>query len=227
MKFGVDDFAEWHSGMRLPRNGSYTTISRLAVRELFSSKSGLRGYPMIETASALSPPFSQPTHTGMLYGFWYPAMLARDLKAGQIRATTLLNLPIAIGKDAQARAFALADLCPHRAMPLSFGRVCGSEVECCYHGWKFDAHSGQCRAIPSLADGANVKVDRIFAKGYACAERDGYIWVYVPDPEARLTNDREQEPPPVPQLPVFSERYRMTHVAAEFPSDVDQSVLGL
>ena len=81
----------------------------------------------------------------MLFGFWYPAMLSRDLHAGAIyRAATLLELPLAVGRDAQGRAFALADLCPHRAMPLSFGRVAADTVECCYHGWKFNAHSGQC-----------------------------------------------------------------------------------
>ena len=107
-------------------------------------------------------------------------------------------------------------------MPLSFGRVTGSLVECCYHGWQFEGQTGQCRAIPSLVEGANVKVERIAAKSYRCAERDGTIWIYLPDPEAR-----RDEAPAAPELPVFSERYRSTHVAAEFPSDVDQGVLGL
>src|SRR5665213_1435043 len=198
-----------------------------------------------------------PPATGMLYGFWYPASLSRDLRAGSVHATTLLDLPLAIGRDAQGRAFALADLCPHRAMPLSFGRVTGDTVECCYHGWQFDAHGGQCRAIPSLTTDANVKIERIFAKSYACAERDGYLWVYLPDPDTRYqavrtTGVRNPEgdlsasnhessrtnvqnasipnvegPPPVPALPVFSERYRSTHISVEFPSDVDQGVLGL
>ena len=70
-----------------------------------------------------------------------------------------LELPLAVGRDAQGRAFALSDLCPHRAMPLSFGRVAGDTVECCYHGWKFDAHSGQCRAIPSLAGAKLLSID--------------------------------------------------------------------
>ena len=142
----------------------------------------------------------------MLFGFWYPAMLSRDLRAGAIRAATLLELPLAIGRDAQGRAFALADLCPHRAMPLSdlcphramplsFGRVAADTVECCYHGWKFDAHSGQCRAIPSLAADANVKVERIFAKSYDCAERDGYVWVFLPDPPSQASNARNPVAP--------------------------------
>jgi phenylpropionate dioxygenase-like ring-hydroxylating dioxygenase large terminal subunit len=212
---------------------------------------------MSETFSAPPQPASLPqsavraatsatANTSMLFGFWYPAMLSRDLRAGAICAATLLELPLAVGRDAQGRAFALADLCPHRAMPLSFGRVAADTVECCYHGWKFDAHSGQCRAIPSLAADANVKVERIFAKSYECAERDGYVWVFLPDSPSHASNARNpidpnaaaeivpkptsrnnDATPPVPELPVFSERYRTTHVSVEFPSDVDQGVLGL
>jgi len=78
----------------------------------------------------------------MLFGFWYPAVESGVLKAGKMRALALLETPICVGRDAQGKAFALADLCPHRAMPLSFGRVEGTAVECCYHGWQFDAHDG-------------------------------------------------------------------------------------
>src|SRR5262249_4464888 len=132
-----------------------------------------------------------------------------------------LEVPLAVGRDADGRAFALADLCPHRAMPFSFGRVEGSCVECCYHGWQFDAHSGQCRSIPALAEGANVKVERIFAGSFACQERDGMVWVYLPEPGTR------EEAPPPPELPVFGKKYRSINYAVEFPSDVDQGVLGL
>src|SRR6202795_2509829 len=132
----------------------------------------------------LAPSEAQAAKTGMLYGFWYPAMLSRDLRAGAICSATLLEQPLAVGRDPQGGAFALADLCPHRAMPLSFGRIAGSAVECCYHGWQFDGQTGQCRAIPSLVEGANVKVERIFAKSYRCAERDGTVWVYLPDAAA-------------------------------------------
>jgi phenylpropionate dioxygenase-like ring-hydroxylating dioxygenase large terminal subunit len=213
-------------------------IARFSVQNGFAAANGYTTIPsptlapenhMSETAPPATQPDSlpqspAPATTGMLFGFWYPAARTPDVRAGAIRGVTLLELPLAIGRDAQGRPFALADLCPHRAMPLSFGRVDGDTVECCYHGWKFAAQGGQCRAIPSLTEGANVKIDRIFARSYQCAERDGYIWVYLPDPD---TESFQVEIPPVPELPVFSERYRSTHVSVEFPSDVDQGVLGL
>ena len=58
----------------------------------------------------------------------------------------LLEQPLVVGRDRQGRAFALRDACPHRGMPLSCGRFEGEQIECSYHGWRFDAHSGQCTA---------------------------------------------------------------------------------
>jgi phenylpropionate dioxygenase-like ring-hydroxylating dioxygenase large terminal subunit len=186
----------------LPARGGYTTITLPAMNE-----------------TPYSTP--QPANSGMLFGFWYPALEGRELRAGELRAVTLLEISLAVGRDANGRVFALADLCPHRAMPLSFGRIAGSAVECCYHGWQFEGQTGQCRAIPSLVDGAKVKVERIFTKSYRCAERDGTIWVYLPDERA----GSEEEP--LPELPVFGKRYESMHHAVEFPSDLDQGVLGL
>jgi phenylpropionate dioxygenase-like ring-hydroxylating dioxygenase large terminal subunit len=158
----------------------------------------------------------------MLFGFWYPALESRRLRAGELQGVTLLETPLVLGRDAQRQTFALADLCPHRAMPLSFGRLEGSAVECCYHGWQFDGFTGHCRLIPGLVANANVKTERIRVKSFPCAERDGTIWVYLPDPELP-----DGKPSPPPELPVFSQRYHSTYISVEFPSDVDQGVLGL
>jgi acyl-CoA reductase-like NAD-dependent aldehyde dehydrogenase len=51
-------------------------------------------------AQAADARFSQHTETGMLFGFWYPAMLSRDLRAGAICGATLLE------QRAAKRAFA-------------------------------------------------------------------------------------------------------------------------
>ena len=60
----------------------------------------------------------------------------------------LLEQPLVIGRDKQGQPFALRDACPHRGMPLSCGPFDGEQIECSYHGWRFDAHSGQCQLDP-------------------------------------------------------------------------------
>src|SRR4029450_9557399 len=115
----------------------------------------------------------------MLFGFWYRAIPGKHVKRGQLVNTMLLEVPLVVGRDSQGKAFALRDACPHRGMPLSCGWFDGEHVECSYHGWKFDAHSGQCRLIPSLTADQTLKIDRIYAGSFHCEERDDFIWVYI------------------------------------------------
>ena len=87
-------------------------------------------------------------------------------------------------ETSQGRPFALHDACPHRGMPLSHGHFDGQQVECSYHGWRFDGHTGQCQLIPSLTADQKLKIDRIYAGSYPCEEHDDFIWVFIPEPPA-------------------------------------------
>jgi phenylpropionate dioxygenase-like ring-hydroxylating dioxygenase large terminal subunit len=85
-----------------------------------------------------------------LIGFWYSAVLSSKIKPGTMKTQTLLGMPIVICRDLQGGVAAFLDLCPHRAMPLSFGCFDGRRIECSYHGWQFDM-TGTCRHIPALS----------------------------------------------------------------------------
>jgi phenylpropionate dioxygenase-like ring-hydroxylating dioxygenase large terminal subunit len=159
----------------------------------------------------------------MLFDFWYPAMLSRAVRgAKSLAKTLLLGQPVLVGRDAEGRAFAMRDICPHRGIPLSCGRVEGRDIECCYHGWRFDVHSGTCTDIPSLTDDSRIKPEKIHATYYPCVERDGYVWVFMADSRSSAL-----APPPVPELPLHSSKYRITHLSAELPCNVDHGVIGL
>src|SRR5882672_3432116 len=93
----------------------------------------------------LDPPQRQSTDALMLTGFWYRAIPADHIHRNQLKKSTLLEIPLVIGRDRAGHPFALRDACPHRGMPLNCGHFDGQQVECSYHGWKFDAHSGQCQ----------------------------------------------------------------------------------
>jgi len=141
-------------------------------------------------------------------------------------------VPLVLGRTAEGKAFAMRDSCPHRGIPLSCGRFDGKTVECSYHGWKFEACSGQCVEIPSLTSQDKLKVERIFARHYPCEERNGYFWVYMSS-RGRVVADNPQGSrlpetiPAAPKLATFSEKYRITHLACELPSHVDQGIIGL
>jgi phenylpropionate dioxygenase-like ring-hydroxylating dioxygenase large terminal subunit len=160
----------------------------------------------------------------MLWEFWYPALRSNQLHGRKLERATLLDVPLVLGRDAHGKPFALRDVCPHRAFPLSFGQFDGASVECAYHGWQFDAHTGQCRTIPSLTQDSKLKCERIYAGAFPCEERDGQIWAFMANPEGRAP---ETPPPPPPQLPTFSSKYRTAHLWAELPCGVDQAIIGL
>jgi phenylpropionate dioxygenase-like ring-hydroxylating dioxygenase large terminal subunit len=126
-----------------------------------------------------------------LPGFWYVACLSRELKDKPL-ARTVAGVPLALFRAADGRPVAVLDRCPHRNMPLSLGTRRDGELECRYHGWRFDA-AGSCRAVPGLPD-TDTKVGRP-VDTYAIAERDGFVWV---------TPSNTTSPP--------GEPYRLPHV---------------
>ncbi|HZQ91952.1 MAG TPA: aromatic ring-hydroxylating dioxygenase subunit alpha [Terriglobales bacterium] len=175
-----------------------------------------------ENVSIAEEPRAEKRESEMLFGFWYPALRSTGVRGSRLAKAMLLGIPLVVGRDAEGRPFALRDVCPHRGMPLSYGRNDGATVECSYHGWRFDAHSGQCREIPSLTPDSKLKVERIFVGCFPAEERDGYIWVYIPE-----AGDRDPHPGRAPELPVFSRNYRITHLSAELPCGVDLGIMGL
>jgi len=164
----------------------------------------------------------------MLRGFWYSPIRSEQLGRGRprgrgaLKTAMLLGTPLVIGRDREGRAFAVRDSCPHRGMPLSLGYFDGKQLECHYHGWRFDAQTGQCRLIPSLASDSKLNAERIHAGHFACEEYDGYVWVYVPYPGTR--GEPEE---PCPRLPVFGERFTLAHLAADLPLSIDHGIIGL
>src|ERR1700737_1596083 len=171
-------------------------------------------------ASRESGPESE---AGFFWGFWYPGARSNEIRGRKLVTAMLLEVPLVLGRTSDGHAFAMRDSCPHRGIPLSYGHFDGKTVECSYHGWRFDACTARCVEIPSLTSQDKLKVERIFAGHYPCEERDGYVWVYMNGQGTRLP----ETVPDAPALPVFSEKYKITHLACDLPSHVDQGIIGL
>ena len=169
---------------------------------------------------------------GFLWDFWYPAVRSSEIRGQKLLKAMLLEVPLVLGRTSEGQAFAMRDSCPHRGIPLSYGRLDGEVLECCYHGWRFEACSGRCVEIPSLTSQDKLKVERIFAGHYPCEERDGYVWVYMSS-AGRIAADNgpgfrpPETVPEAPTLAVFSDKYKITHLSCELPSHVDQGIIGL
>ncbi len=113
---------------------------------------------------------------------WFVLCRSRALQS-RPRSAMLNGVPLVLFRAADGRAAALEDRCPHRNAPLMAGRVRAGELECAYHGWRFDA-AGACAAVPGLASPPEARAAR--ATAYACVEQDGYVWAWsTPGAEPR------------------------------------------
>jgi phenylpropionate dioxygenase-like ring-hydroxylating dioxygenase large terminal subunit len=164
---------------------------------------------------------------GFLTDIWYFVALASDLKPGKLARYEILGEPVLLGRSKAGQLFALRDVCPHRAAPLSAGRfhqeASGeATVECPYHGWRFAA-DGACAAIPSLVDDQAMDVGRIRVRRYPVAESQGLVFVWIgADPRGLA---EPCEPPPsfegvVGGAPKLVDRM-------DFDAHIDHAVVGL
>jgi len=111
---------------------------------------------------------------------WYPVAYLQDLDPAQPSAFTLLEQDLVLWFDRkEGRWRAFADVCPHRLVPLSQGRLNGAgELECPYHGWSFNG-AGQCTAIPQAEPGLTPSANRSPCLSYATAEAQGLLFVFA------------------------------------------------
>ena len=157
--------------------------------------------------------------TLFLRNIWYMATPGNQLRRGKMMAKQLLGKPLLIGRDANNGVFALRNICPHRGIPLTYGKFDGKEIECCYHGWHFNTQ-GVCTCIPALTKEQDINITHIKTGTYPCREHQGNIWIYMG--ECR----DESSLPPVPTVPI-GETFYKTYRHSLFACSIDHAVMGL
>ena len=164
--------------------------------------------------------------TDLLRDLWYFAATSAELKRGKMFRREILGEPIVLGRDGQGRAFALRDICPHRAVPLSAERVTDADgvqtVECPYHGWRFGTGDGVCKQIPSLVEGQPYEAGRIRVRHFPTHEANGIVFLYV-SADQRF----EGEPPPPPEFDLGDFRGPKFTLTRIFAANMDNAVVGL
>jgi phenylpropionate dioxygenase-like ring-hydroxylating dioxygenase large terminal subunit len=162
----------------------------------------------------------------LLRDLWYFAATSRELKRGQMFRREILGEPVLLGRDEDGNAFAMRDICPHRAVPLSAGRIVAENgvqtVECPYHGWRYGTQDGICKLIPSLVKDQVYEANRIRVRRFPTCEANGVVLAFVSS-DPRSTD----EPPPPPEFGLgdFVEPKFVIHRI--FAASMDNAVVGL
>jgi phenylpropionate dioxygenase-like ring-hydroxylating dioxygenase large terminal subunit len=157
-----------------------------------------------------------------LDGLWYLAALSRELKNGAMSRRILFDEPVVLGRTKDGAAFALRDVCPHRAAPLSAGRLCEfggvTALECPYHAWAFSTGDGRCVSVPALPSDDARDPSTIATRAFLLHEANGLIWIYRGD-------GAPETPPPDLGLPL-AQKPKIA-VVCDANGPFDEAVVGL
>ncbi len=107
---------------------------------------------------------------------WY--VVAGTAEIGhELTARTICGEHVVLYRTAAGEVVALDDRCPHRGFPLSAGSLIGDNVQCGYHGLRFDP-CGTCVRVPGqdrIPTRANVGVRPVVEQG-------AWVWMWMGDP---------------------------------------------
>ncbi|MEE2996994.1 MAG: aromatic ring-hydroxylating dioxygenase subunit alpha [Pseudomonadota bacterium] len=154
----------------------------------------------------------------MLRNIWYFGLASRDLAPGKLVHREICGAPVVFGRTRCGEVFALQDICPHRGVPLSEGRIEGGQVVCCYHGWTFGV-DGRCVSIPALVHEDPVDLDKITVPVFPARERQGIVWIWFGDGDGATV--------PAPEVPGVGETPPQIVHTLEFGVNIDHAVVGL
>lgn len=89
-------------------------------------------------------------------------MFRRVVSLSELPPNTLLSVTVDDEKvclaNADGRVYAFRDNCTHKEFPLSAGAIVGSQVECAWHGARFELGTGRAVRLPAIKPLATCEV---------------------------------------------------------------------
>ena len=110
-------------------------------------------------------------YCGVNEHYWYVAARSDEVKERPMRVV-VWKQAIALYRDPNNQVHAVEDRCLYRQVPLSLGKVVDNQLECAYHGWRFNTE-GSCCHIPYLLEKQNLPTAKLLS--YPVIEQDGFI----------------------------------------------------
>lgn len=153
---------------------------------------------------------------------WYFAGVSGDVKTGTLIRRVIAGEPITFGRRQDGSVFAMRDICPHRAAPLSAGQIKGDTVECPYHGWRFGIDDGACKEIPAMCPDQDFASEKIKVRTFPAREDGQLLWVYIAK-DKRFAGTPPIDPPAFP----FADKKPIMDDDLVLNCHVDQAVIGL
>ncbi|MBI4781783.1 MAG: aromatic ring-hydroxylating dioxygenase subunit alpha [Oscillatoriophycideae cyanobacterium NC_groundwater_1537_Pr4_S-0.65um_50_18] len=110
--------------------------------------------------------------------FWYPVAFSSEITTEKPYGTRLLDERVVLYRLSDGAIVAARDICLHRGVPLSIGRLDGDELVCAYHGIRYNKE-GRCVCIPAYTE--STIPSRLRLKTFPVMERYGLVWIRLVD----------------------------------------------
>ena len=123
----------------------------------------------------------------LLYDYWYVAGLAEEF-GHTLKAKTLLERSVVFFRRTDGMLIALQNRCAHRSFPLSESKLIGDEIQCGYHGIRYNSEE-EIVDVPCQTSCPSVRLRK-----YPVVERGPLVWIWMGDPDkAEITDIPETE----------------------------------
>ena len=126
----------------------------------------------------------------MIPNQWYAILESNEVKRGRPVGVTRMGEKLVAWRDSRGQVTVMSDLCPHRGVALSAGKLTGDCIQCPFHGFEYDA-SGDCTRVP--ANGRDAQPPKaLHVKAYPTREAHDLIFIWWGEPRT------DGEYPPLP-----------------------------
>src|SRR5512141_1701475 len=118
----------------------------------------------------------------MIPNQWYAILESNEVKKGKIIGVTRMGEKMVTWRAPNGQVTLMSDLCPHRGVALSAGKLTGDCIQCPFHGFEYDS-AGDCCFIP--ANGKNTQPPKaMHVKTYPTREAHNIIFIWWGAPRA-------------------------------------------
>ena len=118
----------------------------------------------------------------MIPNQWYGILESNEVKKGKPVGFTRMGEKMVAWRNHSGQVKVMSDLCPHRGVALSAGKLVNDCIQCPFHGFEYDT-SGGCRFIP--ANGKNSQPPKaMHVKTYVSREAHDIIFIWWGEPRA-------------------------------------------
>ncbi|MGF1485866.1 MAG: Rieske 2Fe-2S domain-containing protein, partial [Prochloraceae cyanobacterium] len=162
---------------------------------------------------------------------WYPVSPIDYLKPNEPNPMTILGKKLVIWKNKQNNWVVMDDLCPHKLVELSKGKI-DSDAEnivCRYHGWCFDS-SGNCTKIPAINEADPIQKTacqnkRSKVNTYPTRVVQDLLWVWPDDSPEAETESLSSQPAKMPEdiVDISNSQWFMAEVPVGYAVSVENS----